>query len=230
MAKQLVFNIFEPSTKERSVPITDDKNKRAPKRKTVEQSFQLKQIMAVTSAFYISSEIKDSKETKQDKYAILYIKDFPQPVEVNESFISVKNKIFETQSPLDIFFLETGSKMLLNFTAVKTYNKATKQFIFTDSQVINNVLPTDIEQYEIKVEELRTKVQEAKKQTDELNKIFLDNVSRQLTKYQNDYARQITKAIKPLDDSLNFNGCLLFITDILLLIVSIVSIILICKL
>ena len=186
---------------------------------TVDADFSISSIMALTSA------------RGSGKYPKLYIDGYSEPLTLPEqSFEDTKNKIIkESESEVlngDIFF-PIGNYVLVNRKWVKNVKKISGEIVLKDNQVLKGLKEDQLTGYESRSAIVDYKLKE-------YNLKLGQDLGNNILKWYNDETEKHTSkfisALKPLDDQMAANGCLLVINIVMSIIVIVMIFILLCKL
>ena len=204
--------------KEEKKDILQEKKKGKKRTPTKELDLVAKDIMAASSALGGGDN------------AFLYVDGFPDPLETTLSFKELKEKILSEKGP---HFVEAGTKYLINIDCIKQVEKSPSKsaegkkgkgtIIFNNGMQVEDINLQDIKSL---YQNIRFFLQANEEQTKQLSKVVLAKFKN----LQNQQIANVSNTFKPLEDSMNANGCLLAINSLLLIIVAILSIILIFKL
>lgn len=212
----MTITYFEGHAKPEEEKTSDDGKKK--RRSTAELDLAVKDIVAAWSAL------------GRGDYANLYVDGHADSLETNLSFKALKEKIMSEKGTR---FVEAGTKYLINFDCIKHISKSPNKngdgdkgkstIFFKNGMQLSDINNSDIDNLYQNTQDL---VRREEERTKQLSKAVLAFTKES----QNKQLSNLTNAFKPLEDSINANGFLLVITDILLIIVAILSTILIVKL
>lgn len=187
---------------------------------TVEQSFSVADIMAITTA------------GGTGKSPLLYVDGYAEPLALHgrnfEDCVKELNEVgLDNMTVFIIFGEKRKTKTAVNYKWVKTMKKTTGQILFNNGRTLQLTgdeknIEEDIDEYNAKYAEIQNRILSVSKQLSQL-------AVQTYRKESNNNLVKLKKIVSPIEDSVNMVGCVGLLLSLLLIIMIILQIIILCK-